>query len=101
MTTSTEAIHKMDGRNGHITLSDEVVETVRVRLLRYLEINRISQADLGRRVDRARITIQKFASGDRSTSGLALDLIAAIPELGDGVLCPGCGRPMPGRESTH
>jgi len=83
---------------GHITLSDEIVETVRVRLHRWItcaDTNR-SRMELADSVGRQRDSIGKFLTGERMSSSLALDLIQTIPELGEGIFCPCCGRPMPG-----
>lgn len=81
---------------GHITLSEEIVETIRVRLHRWINCpdatrNRL---EVAKSVGRHRDSIDKFLAGT-TTSSLALDLVQAIPELGDGVFCPCCGRPMP------
>lgn len=84
---------------GHITMSEEVVETIRVRLHRWISCpgqEGRSRMEVALGVGRQRDSVDKFLAGTELTSSLAMDLIKAIPELGDGIFCPCCGRPMPG-----
>lgn len=86
---------------GHIKLSGEAVETVRVRLHRWVgrpDTNGHNRLEVADTVGRGRDSIDKFLSGSNPSSSLAMDLIMAIPELGVSILCPCCGRPMPGAE---
>lgn len=72
-------------------LKDEVLEQVRVNLLRYLEQNK--QVDLhmvARRIGYSYGAVQKFASNEVVTVPVASMLVAAYPEVGEGLVCPHC-----------
>lgn len=71
---------------------EEVLEQVRVNLLRYLERHQAMSLKLvAQRIGYSYEATQKFANGTVVTGPVALKLIQSFPEIGDGVICPFCG----------
>lgn len=80
---------------GHITFDRDIIETIRQRLIRWLEQHRdVKRQDLADMTGRGLDSIHKFIQGTEPSSSLAIDLCAAIPELAEGILCPFCHRMM-------
>ena len=73
---------------------DEMLEQVRVNLLRYIERNKYNKDLVTVAFDTgySYSSIIQFARGDRLTIPVAIALIHAYPALGDGLACPSCGR---------
>lgn len=74
---------------------DEVLEQVRVNLLRFLDKHKnISSSILAADVHYSYDAIAKFANGERVTVPMATALVEIYPELGEGMVCPHCARLM-------
>ena len=73
-------------------LRSELVEQVRVNLLRYLEQNRgVTVAATARAAGYAPNSLRKFIARKDRSLPMAVALVRAIPEIGAGLACPHCG----------
>lgn len=82
---------------GHITYTAEVLEHVRVTLIRFeARPGSPSRREIAGLVGREVDSIHKFIEGVNLSSSLAADLIAVLPEIGHGITCPYCRQTLPG-----
>ena len=89
-----KAIPDYPHRNDGMT-RDEVIELVRVELIRYLEINRqASLAEVALRCGYAKRTLYGFIERESDSLVLAQKIIIVYPEIGAGLpcVCDCCGR---------
>lgn len=70
---------------------DELIECVRVRLLRYVENHRLAYGDVAKKTGYAEATIGHFARKERVSLAIAQRVVATYPELGNGLICRECG----------
>ena len=70
----------------------ELLEQVRVNLLRMLERDRhLSITSIASSTGYSYTAVTKYVNGDRMTPSLASAIVRAIPEAGRGLVCPHCG----------
>ncbi len=82
---------------GHITFTDEVLETIRIRFIRFeARPETPTRREISERIERDVSTLHSFAAGASRSSSVAADLVATFPELADGITCPYCHQAMPG-----
>lgn len=89
-----ERIPDYPERNGGVT-REEVIDHVRVSLIRYLERHRdVSTQDIADACGHRRKTIAHFISRKRPSLVLAQAIVLEYPEIGAGLdcVCPHCGR---------
>ncbi len=86
----------MDWQNSvGVIKKEEVIEQVRVNLLRYLENNQgITRKDIAARCAYSSRTIDNFIQKENTSYRLVMMLVLSFPEIGDGMpgQCPHCNR---------
>jgi len=70
----------------------EFTEQVRVNLVRYLERRpAMTLGAVAHATGYSPAAIRKYHCGQRTTIPVAMTLLLAFPELGEGIVCPSCG----------
>jgi transcriptional regulator with XRE-family HTH domain len=77
--------------SGHITLDASQVESIRIKILRLMERNKMTQSQIAMRVGCSPSTVCHFLTGPSGSTGLAIKLARAYPEIAVHLNCPACG----------
>ena len=74
-------------------MTPDLIETVRVRMLKIYQRDRLLYADIARKTGYATRTIAHFMRREElhQSSNIAEAIVRAYPETGEGMICPYCG----------